>query len=131
MQAGHEYMQAATQDASRSRILVVEDEYFLADDMTRSLSGSGVDVVGPVATVKAALDLLAEETAVDGAVLDINLRGEMVYPVADLLLERGVPFVFSTGYDEHVVPRRYSEVRRCEKPVDPDRVTAALLQAVK
>ena len=127
MQAQHEQVAADTRATGKNRILLVEDEYFLADDMARSLENRGVEVVGPVATVTAALDLLAEEDAVDGAVLDINLRGEMVYPVADLLLERRVPFVFSTGYDEHVVPRRYAQVQRCEKPVDADRVAAALL----
>src|SRR4051794_10747290 len=62
----------------------------------------------------------------DGAVLDINLRNERVYSVADVLAARGVPFVFTTGYDAAVVPRPYSDAPRCEKPVDKERLIRCL-----
>jgi len=59
----------------------------------------------------------------DGAVLDINLRGERAYPVADALSDRGVPFVFTTGYDTQVIPAPYARVPRCEKPVDLEQLS--------
>jgi DNA-binding response OmpR family regulator len=99
------------------RILVVEDEYMLADELQRELTRAGAVVVGPVPTVEMALDLLAREAALDGAVLDVNLGGELVYPLADALAGRKVPFIFVTGYDAQVLPPRFAHAARCEKPV--------------
>jgi CheY-like chemotaxis protein len=109
------------------RILVVEDEYFVADDIARALAISGAVVVGPVPTRQEALRLLASER-IDAAVLDINLRGEMVYPVADALRERGVPFVFATGYDRAAIQAGYRDVPRWEKPFKLDELVEALPQ---
>lgn len=108
------------------RLLVVEDEYFLAEDIVRGLEDRGAQVVGPVGTIDDALDLIDETQHLDGAVLDLNLRGEMAYPVADALAERGVPFVFATGYDSAVIPPQYKGVTRCEKPVDAPKIARAL-----
>jgi CheY-like chemotaxis protein len=114
-------------DALRGRhILIVEDEYFIASDVSRSMSAHGAKIVGPVGTVKEALDLLDDGRTVDGAVLDINLRGEHVYPVADRLAQSQVPFLFLTGYDAHVIPPKYSKVIRCEKPLTMHKIVAAL-----
>jgi CheY-like chemotaxis protein len=117
-------------DLAGRRLLVVEDEYFLAEDMTKALSARGAEVLGPVGNVDAALALIREAGRIDGAVLDINLRGEMAYPVADLLLARGIPFVFVTGYDQEAIPPPYAAVRRCEKPVPLSRLLQALLGPV-
>lgn len=108
------------------RVLVVEDEYFIADDMAKALAQIGAEVVGPVPTRDQALALLSQEGAFDAAVLDINLRGEVVYPVADALRARGIPFVFATGYDESTVPSVYEDVPRWEKPFDPAQLARAL-----
>ena len=102
--------------ASR-RILVVEDEYFLADALSGALAAAGAIVLGPVPSVEAASDLLERE-APDAVVLDVNLGGEMAYPVADALAARGVPFVFTTGYDLSSLPERFVAVRRLEKPAE-------------
>lgn len=99
------------------RIMVVEDEYFLADELSRALEAAAAAVLGPVATVATALDLLAQEAAPDAAVLDVNLGGEMAFPVADAFMARGVPFVFTTGYDQEALPVRYAAARRLEKPI--------------
>jgi DNA-binding LytR/AlgR family response regulator len=100
-------------------LLVVEDEYLLAADLTASLESMGVEVVGPAASVEEALSLVENKGGrIDGAVLDINLRNERVYPVADVLTARGVPFVFTTGYDAIAIPTAYARAPRCEKPVD-------------
>lgn len=73
------------------RILLVEDEYLLADELRAELTVKGADVLGPVATLAEALGLVSLETEIDAAILDTNLRGEMVFPVADLLEQRRVP----------------------------------------
>lgn len=107
-------------------ILLVEDEYFLVQDMAQAFLAAGAGIVGPASTVADALRLMAAATRVDGAVLDINLRGEMVYPLADVLTARGIPFVFATGYGRESIPERFDDRLRCEKPVRVETVAEAL-----
>lgn len=123
-------MPAGTQGLSDRRVLLVEDDYFIVTDLARSLEADGAEVVGPASTVADALTLLADAPWIDAAVLDINLHGEMVFPVADALTARGVPFVFATGYDRDVVPPRYAGIVRCEKPVEPAAIARALFDAL-
>lgn len=108
------------------RILVVEDEYLLADDLRQTLESLGIEVVGPVATVAQALELLESEQAPDGAMLDVNLQGDAVFPVLDLLRERAVPFVLTTGYDGWALPAAYADAPRCVKPLDMRRLSRLL-----
>ncbi|HEX4636917.1 MAG TPA: hypothetical protein VH189_12090 [Rhizomicrobium sp.] len=108
------------------RILLVEDEYFIVQDLARVLLAAGAIVLGPAATLSEALKLVASAGPLDGAVLDVNLQGEMIFPLADVLMNRGVPFVFSTGYDGEVIPSRFYGHPRCEKPATPDQVLRAL-----
>lgn len=108
------------------RILVVEDEYLLADDLRQTLESLGIEVVGPVATVAQALELLESEEAPDGAMLDVNLQGDAVFPVLDLLRERAVPFVLTTGYDGWALPAAYADAPRCVKPLDMRRLSRLL-----
>ena len=109
------------------RVLVVEDEYFLADDMAQALQKLGAEVVGPVETRDKALALLSSDAGrIDAAVLDINLRGQTAFPVAEALIERGVPVVFATGYDQSSVPSAYKDVPRWEKPFDPHQLAKVL-----
>ena len=99
------------------RVLVVEDEYFIADDISRALIRHGAEVVGPVPTVQQARALL-DSQALDLAVLDINLRGELVYPLVAELSRRGVPMVFATGYDAAAIPADYGAIPAWSKPFD-------------
>jgi ActR/RegA family two-component response regulator len=109
------------------RLLVVEDDYFIAAELARSLERMGAEVVGPAGSVADALGLIESgEHPFDGAVLDIHLGDERVYPVADALAARRVPFVFLTGYDAVVIPEAYADATRCEKPVD----TALLMRVL-
>ena len=110
---------------SGRRVLVVEDEYYLADDLARALRARGADVVGPVPSLERALAAACSEP-IDFAVLDLNLKGDHGFPVADALAERNVPFVFATGYDETVIPERHRDVKRWEKPFDMDALLADL-----
>ena len=101
------------------RLLLVEDDYMIAADMAWGLEQAGAEVVGPSGSIRDALRLLQSHAErLDGAVLDINLREEPVFPVADALASRRIPFIFKTGYDATAVPEIYSSVRRFEKPVD-------------
>ena len=108
-------------------VLVIEDEYYLADELSNAVRAAGGAVLGPVPSIEAALDLLGHQANPDAAVLDVNLGGEMAYPVADALLSRGVPFLFLTGYDQAALPRRYATVPRMEKPVE----TSMLLRELR
>lgn len=109
------------------RILVVEDEYFLARDIAEALTAAETLVIGPVATARQALGALESEM-IDGAVLDLQLEGRADFVIADELLRRRVPFVFGTGYGGSVVPGRFSGIRRFEKPYDSAKLARNLLQ---
>jgi hypothetical protein len=104
----------------------VEDEYFIADDMRQACEAIGATVFGPVSTVGAALELIRETGRLDAAVLDVNLQGDMVYPVADALLARGVPFALVTGYDRAAIPARYAQNAQYERPVEPSQISKTL-----
>ncbi|MCP1548753.1 MULTISPECIES: response regulator [Methylorubrum] len=108
------------------RVLIVEDDYFWADELRQGLQKAGAVVHGPVASVEAALQILDSEAALDGAILDLDLRGERAYVVADRLIARGASFVFVTGYDAGALPDRYAAIPRFEKPVAFDTVLRAL-----
>ena len=108
------------------RVLIVEDEYFLADDLSQAVVQLKAEVLGPVATCEDAFDLLSTGERIDLAVLDINLQGESVFPVADTLIEQGVPFLFATGYNQAAIPAQYQQVLRWEKPFAPEALAQAL-----
>jgi CheY-like chemotaxis protein len=110
---------------SGRHILVVEDDYVLAMDMHLTLQEAGAVVIGPVGTVRDALRL-AENEDIDAAVLDIDLHGELVYAVAERLQDRGVPFVFTTGFEGDILPRRFARATRHQKPVSTEAVVNAL-----
>ncbi|RZL29559.1 MAG: response regulator [Sphingomonas sp.] len=111
------------------RVLIVEDEYMIAEAMSRGLRRAGATVLGPVANVAAALALLRKEK-VDSAVLDINLGDQKVYPVVDALLAQGARCVFATGNDPAEIPATYASMRRCEKPVDSVCLVQALNEGI-
>lgn len=103
-----------TSALSGRRVLVAEDEYTIAAFLAEYLADQGVEVVGPAGSVEGLLALM-ERGTVDAALLDINLGGELVYPVADRLAEAGVPFVLTSGYDDNI-PSRFARHPRCAKP---------------
>lgn len=87
-------------DGAPKRILIVEDELLLADHVTEAVHAMGLDPVGPVGTLEAAI-ALAETQQLDGALLDVRLRrGMRVYPVVEILWRRRIPFCFMTAYSD-------------------------------
>jgi CheY-like chemotaxis protein len=99
-------------------ILVVDDETLIAMLLEDMLIDIGCDVVGPAPSVAQAIALIEGcGDTLAGALLDINLRGELVYPVADALAARGVPFVFVSGYASHGIDPRYAAVPALAKPI--------------
>ena len=99
------------------RVLVVEDDYLLAQDLREQLMSWGAEMMGPVASVTEALALVEAGPAPDMAMLDIGLGDEMVYPVAEALRTRGIPFVFATAYDAWVIPDAFAGVPVAQKPI--------------
>ena len=108
------------------RLLLVEDEYVLAVGLSDLLEDLGANVLGPVASVDDALALVRDVPEIDAAILDVNVGSELVYPVADALLARNVPFFFSTAQDPMLMPERFRGVPLCPKPFDATRFRAAL-----
>ena len=98
-------------------VLVVEDEYFIARDIVDELRTEGAVVRGPFSGVREAMRLIGAGTPIGVAVLDVNLRGEMIWPVVDELIRLGVPVVLTTGYDAGAIPFAYAHLPRLEKPV--------------
>lgn len=110
------------------RILVVEDEYILARQLVRTLTQEGAVVLGPVPDVARALAMVADGPGeIDVAILDVNLVGEKVYPVAEALLDRGVPFLFASGYDADESGLRFTGIRHLVKPLMMKSLVAALV----
>lgn len=110
----------------RPRILVVEDEYLIARHMSALLHRIGGDVVGPIPNLDRAIKLARTER-LEAAILDIKLADDrLVYPLADILAERGVPFLLVSGYSPETLPPRFREVPLLVKPADYRALHAAV-----
>jgi CheY-like chemotaxis protein len=99
------------------RVLIVEDEFFLAILLEEDLEAAGCTIIGPFKTVKTAVDAARNE-AFDVAILDINLNGQMVYPLAEELSSRQIPFLFLSGYGFGDLPEEFRDVPRLAKPYE-------------
>lgn len=102
------------------RILVVEDDYFLAQDMCQILETGGAQIVGPASRVAEGLALAQDTADLDFALLDLNLAGESASEIAVALTSRSVPFVLVTGYDVGGIAQEISNAPRLVKPIDED-----------
>jgi len=98
-------------------VLIVEDEYFIAEDLRSALERAGAKVLGPVAELSEAIEMVNRD-GFDVAIIDINLHGHSAYVLADELARQDVPFVFATGYSAEVIPERFRHVKRWEKPYE-------------
>lgn len=107
------------------RILLVEDEFFVALEIAQILQDLGYSTVATVPDLDGALRAIAQG-GFDAAVLDINLRGQLVYPAADALRDRGIPFIFATGYGAANIPLHYRDLPRLQKPFDAGTLADAM-----
>ena len=119
-----------TQALEGRTILVVEDESLVAMLLETILEDMGCATLGPVSTIDEALAVIADGSAFDGALLDVNVAGKEVFPVAEALKAKGVPFVFSTGYGEGGLPDQWRGQATIQKPFTEDAVKAALFKAL-
>jgi CheY-like chemotaxis protein len=109
------------------RILVVEDDYLIIADLVQELEASGAHVIGPIPTLDMALGKLEQLPDISGAILDINLQGEMVFPLAEELRRRHIPFVFATAYEKKNIPAAWRDVPLVHKPAELSQIAGALL----
>ncbi len=112
------------------RILVVEDEALVAMLLETMLEDMGCVPVGPIGTVEEALGIVASEQDLDAALLDVNVAGHKVFPVAAALKAKGVPFVFSTGYGEGGLPDTWKGQPTIQKPFTESMIRSALFKAL-
>jgi len=111
------------------RVLIVEDEAMIAMLIEDLLAELGASPVKTVSSISEASRVLGEAIPLDMAILDVNLHGQATFPLADLLLERGIPFVFATGYSAAGMPERFSGVPVLQKPFELEQMKRALLAA--
>ena len=117
---------APTAPMSPKRVLVIEDSIMVVMVIETTLTDLGWTMVGPASRVKEALELVETESF-DGALLDLNLDGEMTWDVAALLQNKGIPFVFSTGYDgSSFLPDRFAHQRVLSKPFGSEQIEQEL-----
>jgi two-component SAPR family response regulator len=106
-------------------VLVAEDEPLIAMDLAEELRAAGAGIVGPSSTVDGAMELFCREK-VDAAVLDIKLGKKLIYPLADMLVAKNVPFIYVTGWGAERIPKKFADVPICEKPFPSNSVTETL-----
>ena len=119
-----------TQPLSGRRVLVVEDESLVAMLLEAILEDMGCIPVGPVASVEEGLAMARDEDSLDAALLDVNVAGQQVFPVAEALKARGVPFVFSTGYGEGGLSDAWRGHPTVQKPFTESAIRDALMKAM-
>jgi DNA-binding response OmpR family regulator len=110
---------------AQTRVLVVEDEYLIRMLLEDMLADLGYAVAAAVGTITEA-SALAANGDFSAAILDVNLDGQEIFPVADILKERGLPFVFVTGYGERSLPAPYRDWPALQKPFQAEQLEAAL-----
>lgn len=103
------------EDLHEMRILIVEDDPYLAADLAEAMRVRGAEVIGPVGTLDEAMRAVASHW-IDRAVLDVNLQGEMSFEIADRLEAAGIPYVLATAYTAETLPERFRGKPRLEKP---------------
>lgn len=124
-------MTAESQDAlTGARIMVVEDETLVSMMVEDMLIDLGCEVVGPFAKLDQALSFIGEGGEIDAALLDVNLGGVRSFPAAEALSEKGVPFVFTTGYDESGLPDVWRSSPTLRKPFMMGEMADALRRAL-
>jgi DNA-binding response OmpR family regulator len=121
---------AETMNGHPCRVLVVEDEALIAMLVEDMIHDSGGEMVGSASMLTDAVDL-ARKTQADVALLDLNLKGKLAYPVADVLRERGMPIVFTSGYGSGALIQRFRDCPILDKPFDQHSLEQAIDTALR
>ena len=119
-----------TQPLNGRRVLIVEDESLVAMLLETILEDMGCTPVGPAANIDEGAALARDKAELDAALLDVNVAGRQVFPVAQALKARGVPFVFSTGYGEGGLPDEWRGQPTIQKPFTEAAIRDALMKAM-
>jgi CheY-like chemotaxis protein len=114
-------------DLTGKRVLVVEDSPVVGPFTADLLDDLGCDVIGPAPNMAAARELI-EEGGLDAALMDVHIRGERVFPLCEMLEEKGVPFVLTSGYADWTMPDKWRDRPRLQKPYTIDDVSETLAQ---
>lgn len=115
---------------SGRRVMLVEDESLVAMLLETILEDMGCALVGTASSLDEGLALAREAGEIDAALLDVNVAGRPVFPIAEALRDRGVPFVFSTGYGQGGLPDEWREQPTIQKPFTESTVREALMNAM-
>jgi DNA-binding response OmpR family regulator len=111
---------------SGSKILVVEDNYLLAQVVCDFVAECGFDPIGPASGLETGL-VYAREAPLDGAILDINLDGHFCFPICSVLVQRGIPFCFLTGYSHlSMIPQQFRGAPLVSKPFEPEEMRSVI-----
>jgi CheY-like chemotaxis protein len=112
-------------------VFVVEDEALVALNLEDMLADIGCRVLGPAMRLNAALEMVREGLDADIAILDVNIAGHPVYPLAEALRDRGMPIVFATGYGRSGLPDIWQDCPVLQKPYTTDDVLASIRRALE
>ena len=118
-----------TNGLTGKRVMVAEDELLIAMLIEDILADAGCLLVGPFSNVPDAL-AAAKDATIDIALLDVNLRGQMIYPAAEVLAARGIPFLLLSGYGRDAVPPNHPDWEACAKPFKTAELTKMLSDRV-
>lgn len=113
------------------RILIVEDEYWTARQLAMEVRDRGAVVLGPISSIPQALELLASRDRPHAVILDVQLRTDVAYPLADTLMQQKIPFVFVTGYEKEDIPERFGDVPHFVKPLSSGACIDAAIALIK
>jgi DNA-binding NtrC family response regulator len=112
------------------RVLLVEDDAMICLLFEDMLLEFGCAIIGPACDITRAADLARRHVGIDVAILDVHLTGQVVFPVAEILAERGVPFLFATGMGVAALPERWQGYQTVQKPMTIAQLAAALCDAL-
>jgi DNA-binding NtrC family response regulator len=115
---------------SSKSVLVVEDEYFIAEVLCEAFAMNDWTVIGPYSDLERATTALEQGVSADVAILDVNLKGEVVFPLVDLLSQTDTAIVLTTGYGRAEVPKKYAHLPQMMKPVSVRDLIEAADQAL-
>jgi len=110
----------------KKHLLLVDDEAIVGMEMESHLRSLGYSVIGPLLRLQEAMDAVNSHQDIDGAILDINVRGGLIYPVAEILVKKGIPFILVTGYSLNTIREEFRKYPMLHKPFNMVKLTAII-----